>query len=182
MGLEVFNPFAGLLGEKQQQDSWRWGTVVATDPLRVQLDGDSTPLITPPDTLVPVLTGDRVRVHVHNRRATIMGRTTSPSYPSPNIVTINGTPYALSGTATVAALTWSEDSNSVYYATLHQPIPYDPPSGWTFVWSVLEAAAWVFVSTSQRLPSGGTQAIRVIQIANSRTNLLTRLSWQLVRA
>ena len=72
MGLEVFNPFAGLLGEKQQQDSWRWGTAVGTAPLRVQLDGDSTPLITPPDTLIPVLTGDRVRVHVHNRRATIV--------------------------------------------------------------------------------------------------------------
>ena len=79
MGLEVFNPFAGLLGEKQQQDSWRWGTAVGTAPLRVQLDGDSTPLITPPDTLIPVLTGDRVRVHVHNRRATIVGRTESPT-------------------------------------------------------------------------------------------------------
>ena len=68
------NPLANLLATTGgNRDVWRWATVTATDPLRIRLDGDSKPLLTTPDTLTAVTTGDRVRVHVYHHRVTIMG-------------------------------------------------------------------------------------------------------------
>lgn len=60
------------------QDSWRWGTVKNVSPLRVQLDGDTAPLTGTPDSLCTVTVGDRVRVHLYNRRATIIGKNSYP--------------------------------------------------------------------------------------------------------
>lgn len=67
------NPFEMLIARPVETDNWRWGRVVSVDPLRVQLDGDSEPLLATPDSLVWCVTGDRVRCHVYNRRVTVMG-------------------------------------------------------------------------------------------------------------
>lgn len=160
-----------------------WATVTGTSPLRVQRDGEAVLAVTP-QTLAALAVGDRVLCLLERRQVIILGKLggQSVSYPRPNIVEIDGTPYSLSGTATVTGLSWTGNANSIYYATRHQSIPFEPPSGWTFVWSALEATAWVFVSTTQRLPVGGSQEIKIIQINNAATDRLTRLSWQLVRA
>lgn len=69
------NPFSALLPRDSsiRQDSWRWGTVKQVKPLRVQLDGDTAALAGTPDTLTPVRVNDRVRVHIYNRRSTVIG-------------------------------------------------------------------------------------------------------------
>lgn len=69
------NPFSALLPRDSgiRQDSWRWGIVKQVNPLRVQLDGDTAPLNGTPDTLTPVRVNDRVRVHIYNRRSTVIG-------------------------------------------------------------------------------------------------------------
>ena len=67
------NPLANLLPPADSGDVWRWATVTNLNPLRIRLDGDSQPLLSTPDTVTPVQAGDRVRVHVYHRRATIMG-------------------------------------------------------------------------------------------------------------
>jgi hypothetical protein len=54
-----------------------WGTVTAVDPLRVQLDGDSTELPFAPESLLPVsalVQGDRVRCELGERRVVVHGR------------------------------------------------------------------------------------------------------------
>lgn len=54
---------------------FRWGVVVSTDPLRIQLDGDEEPLAGRPPTLVKGLAvNGRVMVLIQNQRATIVGK------------------------------------------------------------------------------------------------------------
>lgn len=53
-----------------------WGTVTATSPLRVQIDGDAAALDITPDTLVDPATltvGARVRCESANRRLIVHG-------------------------------------------------------------------------------------------------------------
>lgn len=178
------NPFLELLPEADSAvPGTFWATVTGTNPLRVQRDDEEVLPVTP-KTVANLALGDRVLCLWDRRQVIVLGRLGGQivSYPRPNIVEIDGTPYSLSGTATVTGLAWTGNANSIYYATRFQSIPFEPPSGWTFVWSALEATAWVFVTTTQRLPVGGSQEIRIIQINNAATDRLTRLSWQLVRA
>lgn len=71
------NPLSDLLpAASDGADSWRWATVTSTNPLRIRLDGDSQPLLATPDTLTPVIVGERVRVQIYHHRATIIGTTT----------------------------------------------------------------------------------------------------------
>lgn len=54
-------------------DTYRWGTVTSTSPLRVRLDGDPAPVASEPDTLQPVSAGNRVWVQIHGRQMVIIG-------------------------------------------------------------------------------------------------------------
>jgi len=56
--------------------SFKWGTIVDTDPIQLRLDGDESPLSLTPDSLVDPLglaSGDRVRVELSLRKAVIHG-------------------------------------------------------------------------------------------------------------
>ena len=178
MGLEVFNPFAGLLGDKTRQDSWRWGTVVSENPVRVRLDGDSEPSLATPDCLVPVTTGDRVRVQIANRRMTVFGKL--PTAGDGNTIWVNGNSYQRTGTVAAPSYSFSGTTNSISYATVSVPVPYDPPPNWTFKWSVAEADRWLFLDNSTRFPTNGRMAVRLIQISNTDPGHLKRLQWELV--
>lgn len=58
--------------------SWKWGTVTATAPLRVRLDGDDDALDITPDALAVVGVGDRVWCQLHGatakKRLIILGK------------------------------------------------------------------------------------------------------------
>lgn len=54
-------------------DRWAWGTVTGVSPLRVRLDGDSTPLDLTPDTLATVSVSDRVWCQIAGRRVVVHG-------------------------------------------------------------------------------------------------------------
>lgn len=53
--------------------SLRYATVDSVDPIRIRYDTEDAPSAVTPETLVPVVEGDRVRVMKYNRRATIAG-------------------------------------------------------------------------------------------------------------
>lgn len=52
---------------------WLWAVVVAVSPLRIVLDGETTPLTTTPDALVHCAVGDTVFCQNDNGRVTVMG-------------------------------------------------------------------------------------------------------------
>ena len=59
---------------RKPENSWRWATVVSTDPLAVRLDGESIPLATVPTTLTHALSVDqRVWVQMHGRAVIVLG-------------------------------------------------------------------------------------------------------------
>lgn len=60
-----------LPGPPAAVDSWRWGTVTATGPLRVRLDGDGAALSVTPDALGPVRVGGRVWCQIVGRRVVV---------------------------------------------------------------------------------------------------------------
>lgn len=65
----------------QEENTFRWGTIVATDPVAVYLDGDNAQLAAEPDSLVPVLGfGDRVWCQLFGRKVLITGK----GYPDPS--------------------------------------------------------------------------------------------------
>jgi len=73
------NPLDVLLPQPTpDNESWHWATVASTDPLRVQLDGDSAPLLATPENLAGgLLVGDRVWVQRYGRRLILHRKPTS---------------------------------------------------------------------------------------------------------
>lgn len=70
----LMNVVAGLRDRLEGMPLFRWATVVGTDPLRVQLDGDATPLSADPVNLAGDLgRGVRVWTMSVNRRLYILG-------------------------------------------------------------------------------------------------------------
>ena len=65
---------AGLRDRLDAMPLFRWATVVGTQPLRVQLDGDTTPLAADPVNLAgTLLVGQRVYTMSVDRRLHILG-------------------------------------------------------------------------------------------------------------
>lgn len=54
--------------------TYRFGTVTSVDPLRVRLDGESSPVPSKPVTLIAPDVGDRVLVHIYHRQMVILGK------------------------------------------------------------------------------------------------------------
>ena len=162
-----------------------WATVVGTAPLRVCRDGED-PLPVTPKSLEPVTVGDRVLCLWERRQVIVLGKMggvvpPAPAYPAPNTIRIDGSDYLLSGSVVVPAHTWS-GTTPVFYTTVDVPIPYAPPFPYTFAWSVQESSVFSFAQNGARFPTGSTQAVRLLQIANAETDRIKRLQWQLVNA
>lgn len=171
------NPFLELLtSEDQQIPGTFWATVTGVSPLRIQRDGESVLAITP-QSLVNLETGDRVLCLLEKRQVVVLGRLGGDSQ---NVIFINGVAYRATGHVPAPAYDWSGNMNGIAYGTINVPVPYQPPPGWTFQWSVGESSRWMVVANAERYPSNGTQAIRIMQFNNSALGHLTRLNWQLV--
>ena len=70
----LMNVVAGLRDRLDAMPLFRWATVVGTKPLRVQLDGDPTPLSADPVNLAgDLLVGQRVYTMSVDRRLHILG-------------------------------------------------------------------------------------------------------------
>lgn len=66
-----------------EKDIYTWGTVTATNPLRIRLDGDMEPLDFTPDALIRETVVDaRVWCQMHGRRLIVIGSAGGP--PAPN--------------------------------------------------------------------------------------------------
>lgn len=64
------------IGPQAREDVYRWGEVITTSPLSIQLDGDTEPLAGVPDSLIDPDTidpGDRVWVQLFGRRVIVVG-------------------------------------------------------------------------------------------------------------
>ena len=74
-------------------DTWTWATVTQASPLRIKVDGDTTPLdATTGDLVGSLAVDDRVRVHLHSDGIIVTG------------LQGGGTPEATSATANTLAL------------------------------------------------------------------------------
>lgn len=66
---------------KTTDDSWRWGSVTGVGPLRIKLDGDSSPLPYSPDSLASgLVVGDRVWVQNKYSRLIVIGRSNASGH------------------------------------------------------------------------------------------------------
>jgi hypothetical protein len=174
------NPLASLLPPTgDAHDSWRWATVTSTTPLQIHIDGDDEPLITTPDTLTPVNHGDRVRVHIHHRRTTIIGTAT----PHDNTIAVRGIYYPASGTQPLPTFTWTSSANNWYGTTITMPAPFVPPIGYGFAYSMLEGNGFTIVTTAsptKTVSEDTTTDIRLLNF-NHASPRLRRVQWQLVK-
>ena len=80
----LMNVVAGLRDRLDAMPLFRWATVVGVRPLRVQLDGDTTPLSADPVNLAgDLVRGARVWTVSVNRRLHILGAPGGSSSPAP---------------------------------------------------------------------------------------------------
>lgn len=95
----LMNVVAGLRDRLDAMPLFRWATVVGTRPLRLLLDGDTTPLSADPVNLAGDLTqGARVWTVSVDRRLYILGAPGGvPSSPSPSSSVPTGTIVAHAG-------------------------------------------------------------------------------------
>lgn len=179
------NPLATLIPANDGgTDSWRWATITSVTPLRIQLDGDSEPLLATPDAITPVRIGERALVHLYHHRATIIGL--SGGYqpdpepaPPDNSLWINGHWYPASGTQTLPAYTWSSTGNGWYATTIHMTLPYTPPAGYGFTYSMLSGNGFTLVATANPTSTEGTD-IRLLNY-NHATPGLNSVQWHLAK-
>ena len=89
-------------------DTWTWATVTQASPLRIKVDGDTTPLDATTDNLVGSLAvDDRVRVHLHSDGIIVTGLQGGGILPA-FMASINGDP-AKSGTASYSNLVFNNE-------------------------------------------------------------------------
>lgn len=187
------NPFATLIPTRMEsKESWRWGAIQSVAPLRVKLDGDTEALTASPDTLVPVKLGDRVRVHVYNRRATIIG-VNGGAIPEQvfqadvagaagDLLLVAGKTYPRTGLVAVPAFTWAATyAGPAYCATVPIPNPYAPPEGYGFVYEMAATSGWTWCSTVQMGTASSSGRIRIIQFGYNSTTAATKLAWRLAK-
>lgn len=176
---ELFKPESGV------QDRWFWATVEQSSPLRVREDGAHNAINTTPKTLTAVGVGDRVLCLRTGRRLLVVGRmggTPPPVIPAAGTVLINNRLYQSSGRVSAPAWTLSRsDGGFLYTGYMDVSVPYTPPSGWTFVWSLSQTNGFTFLTTAQSTPVNGKQRLYVTQVGNNSTSVVTYLAWQLVK-
>ena len=170
------NPLADLLPEPAHADSWRWGAVTGINPVKVLLDGDTAPLLESPDTLTPVVVGDRVRVHICNRRATIIG--VAGGAPE-NSLWIAGRWYAASGVQPMPEYSWTYQGNNWYVTTLYMPCPYTPPAGYGFYYQMLDGNGFTII-TNGNLTTDGITKVRLMNFFAQQPKI-TKMGWQLAK-
>ena len=183
------NPLASLLSSNSSEDdSWRWATITSLDPLRIKLDGDSEPLLSTPYAITPVRVGDRVLVHIYHRRATIIGvaggyQPNPPQPPPDNSIWVSGTWYRASGIQTIPAYSWVNSGNGWYATTIAMPLPYTPPVGYGFTYSMLDGNGFTLATTanpSNTTTNPGVTHIRLLNFNHSAPNLKS-VQWHLAK-
>lgn len=177
------NPFLELFTEQEQLaiPGTFWATVTGISPLRVKRDAEPVLNVTP-KTLQSVKTGDRVLCLRDNRQLIVLGKLGGGA-GDPNVEVIGGTAYQRSGSiVSPPANDLTLLGDGTYYTVVEAPIPYTPPSGWTFAWRVEDAVLPAWVSARFRYPAGGTHSLYVFQLVSSGSTMLKRLGWELVKS
>ena len=173
------NPLASLLtNTHSEDDSWRWATITTLAPLRIRLDGDSEPLLSTPDAITPVRLGDRVLVHIYHRSATIIGVAggyqpdppTPPPPPPDNSIWVNGKWYPASGIQTIPSYSWVTSGSGWYATTIKMPLPYTPPTGYGFTYSMLDGNGFTLVSTANPTNTPANPRVTPIRLLNFNHN------------
>lgn len=174
------NPLTSLINPPVEKDVWRWGTVTSLSPLTVHMDGDSEPLLIEPDRLCPIQNGDRVRVHIVNRKACIIGVKTPAGMVIPeNSIRVGSTWYPASGIQSCPSYSWTVQLNGWYGATIRMPLPYEPPYGYGFLYTVLKNNSFTIIANGGQTTTNSTE-IRLLNFAHSTPNI-ELLQWQLVK-
>ena len=175
------NPFLELIQPAPDIPGTFWATVVGTSPLRVQRDSEPVLAVTP-KTVTRLTAGDRVLCLWENRQVVVLGVLGGP--PSEDVITINGVDYARTGQMAIPSFTltnYGGPDGNVYGGTVSMPVPYTPPSGWTFDWSISDTSGFTVMSIANRAVQSGRQNCRISQIGSESTTAAKWATWQLVR-
>ena len=157
-----------------------WATVTGTNPLRVKRDTEPVLPVTP-QTLESLEVGDRVLCLWERRQVIVLGKLGGG--PGANTVTIGGTTYQRSGSIPRPTIVpFGMLSEGLYYSQTDAPVPYMPPSGWTFAWRVEDAILPAWVSARFRYPAYGVHTLYVFQLAGGGREMIQRLGWELVKS
>lgn len=177
------NPLVELFSPTQSSgERWMWATVAQTNPLRVREDGAAQPIATTPKSLIPVVPGDRVLCLRMGRRLIVMGTMGGRPTSGPGEIIIEGRAYQASGVVSSPGWSVARSSGQMYVGTINARIPYQPPSGWGFTWSVAESSGFTWVGNGDWTINGNIQRLRVLQMFSGDAEALKSLLWQLTKA
>lgn len=175
------NPLTRLIQTPVEKDTWAWGTVTSLTPILVVLDGDTQPVTAPVESLVPVDVGSRVRIHIHQRRILIIGANTTSGASAPdNSLWINGAWWRASGIQSMPSYTWAVSNTNGWYATsITFPLPYTPPVGYGFSYSILTTSSFTILSNAGKSTATGTLCRLMNFLAEKPSGLSAQ--WHLVK-
>lgn len=102
--------------------------------------------------------------------------------PGENELIINGRRYPASGVIEKFGLPEFNASGSWYYGSIEIPEPFTPPSGYRFLYYILETNSFTFLGNGNHDSSSGKYRARIMQVASSSTMAIKKLGWSLVKA
>ena len=102
--------------------------------------------------------------------------------PGENELIINGKAYQASGTIETFGPPEFTASGNWYYGSMEIPEPFTPPSGYRFLYYILETNSFTFLGNGNHDSSSGKYRARIMQVASSSTVAIKKLGWSLVKA
>lgn len=176
------NPFLELFDQEVPDiPGTFWATVTGVNPVRVKRDGEPILPVTP-KALATVEPGDRVLCLRERRQVIVLGKLGGGA-GDPNTLVIGGTAYQRSGSIAMPEFEpFALLGDALYYSVADAPIPYTPPSGWTFSWRIEDAILPAWVSGRTRYPANGVHSLYVFQLIGSGSTMIQRLGWELVKS
>lgn len=102
--------------------------------------------------------------------------------PGENELVISGKRYPASGVIEKFGVPEFSASGSWYYGSIEIPEPFTPPSGYRFLYYILETNSFTFLGNGNHDSSSGKYRARIMQVASSSTIAIKKLGWSLVKA
>lgn len=169
--------------EKTREPTRRRGKVISNS--LVLLDNEDEP-ITPTDWLVVPVVGSFVRVRFERMRAIVeaveAGTTgTAPTvedFIPENSILVGRRWYQASGVQPCPSYKWGYSGSDWVATTLYMPLPYKPPAGYGFAYSILTTSGFTIAQTGQ--PTGNNTQVRLFNYKHSAP-IIGSLQWQLVK-
>lgn len=101
--------------------------------------------------------------------------------PGENELIIGGKRYKASGTVPAFKVLPFTASGNWYYSSVEITPPYTPPTGYRFHYYILETSGFSLLGNGNNDSQTGKYRARIIQVANSTTEVVKSIGWTLVK-